>query len=208
MGARILVIDDDKAIRDGCDQVLHRGGHDVDQAATGEEALALLDHYDFDLDLVDLKMPGSNGLDLLRKLRERDILVAVVVITAYGTMQNAVQTMRLGANDFLSKPFEPDEFRLVVQRTLKTRRLSHENLFLKEELRRQEGEVRIVGQSPAVLRLLGQVERVAPTDSTALITGESGTGKGLLARRIHELRPRRDHPFVPVDCFYARSIPF
>ncbi len=197
---RILVIDDDDAIRDGCKQVLSRSGYEVHEAASAKEALALLDHYDFDLVLLDLKMPDVNGLDLLRKIRQRDILVPVVMITAYGTMQNAVQAMRLGANDFLSKPFEPEELRIVVNRTLRDRRLTLENLFLKEELRRKEGEVKIVGKTDVMKRLLERVARVAPTDSTVLITGESGTGKGLIARQIHALSPRRDHPFVSVDC--------
>ncbi len=200
MRERILIVDDDSSIRDGCDQVLSRRGYDVSQASSGEEALALFDHYGFDLVMLDLKMPDVNGLDLLKIIREKDSLVPVVMITAYGTIENAVEAMRLGANDFLSKPFEPDELLMVVQRTLKARQLALENIYLKEELRRKEGEVEIIGRSSAINRVLEQASRVAPTDSTVLITGESGTGKGLLARRIHELSGRRDHSFVSVDC--------
>ncbi len=200
MKARILIVDDDPAINDGCSQVLTRGGYEISQATSGIDAWTLLDRYDFDLILLDLKLPDINGLDLLRRIRSRDSMVPVVMITAYGTVQNAVEAMRMGADDFLPKPFEPDELRFVVQRTLKTKQLALENIYLKEELKKQEGDVKIIGRSAALTELLDQVERVAPTDSTVLITGESGTGKGLIARRIHELSRRRDNPFVSVDC--------
>ncbi len=200
MKEQILIIDDDMAIRDGSSQVLNRRGFDVSEASTGAEAISLLDQYEYDLILLDLKMPDVNGLDLLRDIREKDPMVPVVIITAYGTIQNAVEAMRLGANDFLPKPFEPDELHITVQRNLKTRQLAIENLFLKEELKRKEGDVTIIGSSRAIKTLFEQVTRVAPTDSTVLITGESGTGKGLIARLIHELSPRRERPFVSVDC--------
>ncbi len=200
MKARILIVDDDPAINDGCGQVLTRQGYEVSQAESGSRAWSLVDQYDFDLILLDLKLPDINGLDLLRRIRSRDTMVPVVMITAYGTVQNAVEAMRMGADDFLPKPFEPDELRFVVQRTLKTRQLALENMYLREELKRQEGDVKIIGRSKALTELLDQVERVASTDSTVLITGESGTGKGLIARRIHELSRRRDNPFVSVDC--------
>jgi two-component system response regulator HydG len=200
MKKRILIVDDDASIRDGCAQVLGRQGYDVIEGGTGIKALSLLDRYSFDLILLDLKMPDVNGLDLLRTIRERDSIVPIVMITAYGTIQNAVEAMRLGANDFLPKPFEPEELRIVVQRSLKARQLTLENLFLKEELRRKEGEVEIVGHSKPLRLLLEQVDRVAPADSTVLITGESGTGKGLIARRMHELSARNERPFVSVDC--------
>ncbi|MGQ9813376.1 MAG: sigma-54-dependent transcriptional regulator [Dissulfurimicrobium sp.] len=200
MKESILIIDDDIAIRDGCAQVLKRRGFEVSEAATGRDAATLLDQYEYDLILLDLKMPDINGLDLLRNIREKDQIVPVIIITAYGTIQNAVEAMRLGANDFLPKPFEPDELHITVQRNLKARQLAMENLFLKEELRRKDGDVRIIGKSKVMKTLFEQIVRVAPTDSTVIITGESGTGKGLIARRIHELSPRREYPFVSVDC--------
>ncbi len=200
MSARVLIVDDDPAIRDGCAQVLTRRGYECVEAATGAEALRLLDDSDFDLVLVDLKMPDINGLDLISSIRQRDTLLPIVMITAYGTIQNAVEAMRLGANDFLPKPFDPEELLMVVQRTMKTRMLALENLYLKEELKKKEGEVRIVGNSKPLMDLLAQARRVAQTDSTVLITGESGTGKGLLARYIHEQSPRKDAPFISVDC--------
>ena len=197
---RILVVDDDPDIRGGCAQVLERRGYQCVEAGTGQDTLKLLDKSDFDLILIDLKMPDVNGLDLVARIRQRDNLTPIVMITAYGTIQNAVEAMRLGADDFLPKPFDPEELLIVVQRTLKTKMLSLENLYLREELRKKEGEVRIVGISKPLLNLLGQARRVAQADSTVLITGESGTGKGLLARFIHEQSPRKDAPFISVDC--------
>ncbi len=200
MKERILIVDDDSAIRDGCSQVLSRLGNDVTESSNGADALKYMDKYEFDLILLDLRLPDTHGLDLIKKIRDRDAHVPIVVITGYGTIQNAVEAMRLGANDFLPKPFEPDELRLIVRRNLAAHRLALENIYLKEELRRKEGEKRIVGSSPVMETLFQQVGRVAPTDSTILITGESGTGKGLLAKYIHEHSSRRDHPFVSVDC--------
>ncbi len=200
MKESILIIDDDSAIRDGCFQVLSKSGYEVMKSATGKEGLEKIEKYDFDLILVDLKLPDINGLDLIREIRQKDISVPIVVITGYGTIQNAVEAMRLGANDFLPKPFEPAELRLVVKRNLATHRLALENLYLKEELRKKEGDHKIIGKSPQMKALFQQVQRVAATDSTILITGESGTGKGLLARYIHEHSNRKDFPFVSVDC--------
>jgi len=200
MKDRILIIDDDVAIRDGCCQVLSRSGSEVTESSTGAQGLEKMDKYEFDLVLLDLKLPDYHGLDLIRKIRDRDPGVPIVVITGYGTIQNAVEAMRLGANDFLPKPFEPDELRLIVGRNIAAHRLALENLYLREELRRKEGEKRIVGSSPVMEALFEQVERVAPTDSTILLTGESGTGKGLFAKFIHDHSSRRDYPFVSVDC--------
>jgi len=200
MKENILIIDDDSAIRDGCSQVLKKSGYDVVESPTGKDGLEKIDRYEFDLVLVDLKLPDINGLDLIRATRERDQSVPIVVITGYGTIQNAVEAMRLGASDFLPKPFEPDELRLVVQRNLKAHRLAIENLYLREELKKKEGEKKIVWKSPQMEALFRQIRTIASTDSTVLITGESGTGKGLIARYIHEHSSRREFPFVSVDC--------
>ena len=197
---RILIIDDDAAIRDACFQVLTRSGYEAELASTPEEALELISKFEFDVILLDLKMPGMNGLDLLKHIKEDDPHAEVVIITAYGTVQNAVEAMKGGASDFLQKPFNPEELRLAVKKALERRRLTMENLYLRRALAEREGQVVIVGKSPAIKRVLEMAEMVAPTDSTVLITGESGTGKGLLARKIHELSPRRQGPFVKVDC--------
>ncbi|NPA48926.1 MAG: sigma-54-dependent Fis family transcriptional regulator [Thermodesulfobacteria bacterium] len=197
---KILIIDDDPAIRDACFQVLTRRGYEVDLAARPEEALDLLGQFEFDVILLDLKMPGMNGLDLLRNIKEMDPHAEVVIITAYGTVSNAVQAMKNGASDFLQKPFGPEELKLAVEKALERRRLTLENIYLRRALAEKEGQVVIIGQSPAIRQVLEMAKMVAPTDSTVLITGESGTGKGLLARKIHELSPRAKGPFVAVDC--------
>lgn len=197
---RILIVDDDPAIRDACFQVLTRSGYEADLAATPKEALDLVSHFEFDAILLDLKIPGMNGLELLRQIKESYPQVEVVIITAYGTVQNAVEAMKLGAGDFLQKPFGPEELRLAVRKALERRRLTMENLYLRRALAEKEGSVTIVGKSKAIQHVLELAQMVAPTDSTVLITGESGTGKGLLARKIHEMSPRQNGPFVTVDC--------
>ncbi len=200
MKERILISDDDLAIRDGCAQVLKRQGYEIWEASTGEEAMNLLERFDFDLILLDIKMPDISGIDILKAIRERDSDVPVIMITAYGTIQSAVETMRLGASDFLPKPFDPEELRLAVARNLKAKKLAIENIYLKEELRRKEGVVNIIGKSRSMQIVLERARKVAATDSTVLVTGESGTGKGLLANYLHQVSPRKEHPFVQVDC--------
>ncbi len=197
---KILIVDDDPAIRDACFQVLTRRGYEVDLAARPEEALDLLGQFEFDVILLDLKMPGMNGLELLKNIKEIDPHAEVVIITAYGTVSNAVQAMKDGASDFLQKPFGPEELKLAVEKAVERRRLTLENIYLRRALAEKEGRVVIIGQSPAIQKVLEMAKMVAPTDSTVLITGESGTGKGLLARKIHELSPRAKGPFVAVDC--------
>ncbi len=197
---RLLIVDDDPAIRDACFQVLTRAGYEIDLAATPKEALELIGRFEYDAVLLDLKMPGMHGLELLKQIKDANPQVEVVIVTAYGTVQNAVEAMKLGAGDFLQKPFGPEELRLTVRKALERRRLTLENLYLRRALEEKEGRVTIVGQSPAIRQVLELAQMVAPTDSTVLITGESGTGKGLLARKIHEMSPRQKGPFVTVDC--------
>ncbi len=197
---RVLIIDDDPGIRDAGFQVLSREGYEVELAGTAEEARRLISDYEFDVILLDLKLPGTEGLDLLKEIREEDPQSQVVVITAYGTVQVAVSAMKLGAADFLQKPFSPQELRLAVAKALEKKRLTLENLYLKRTLEEREGRVEFIGKSAAIKRVLEQARLAAETDSTVLLTGESGTGKGLLARKIHEMSPRREGPFVAVDC--------
>ena len=197
--AQILVIDDDKAMRDACYQILSRQGYLVELAASARHGITLLERISFDVILLDLVMPDMDGLETLKKIRTLDPEVEIIIITGYGTIQSAVESIKAGAFHFLSKPFVPDDLRNLVNRALEKRRLDLENLYLRQELKSKERGV-LVYQSEAMERIMDMVNRVAPTDSTVLITGESGTGKGLVAQKIHLLSQRTRRPFITVDC--------
>ena len=198
--AQILVIDDDKALRDACYQILSRQGYQVELAAGARQGLTLLERLSFDAILLDLVMPDLDGLEALKKLRALDPDVEVIIITGYGTIQSAVECIKAGAFHFLSKPFVPDDLRNLVSRALEKRRLDLENLYLRQELKAKDERRVLVYESESMARIMDMIARVAPTDSTVLITGESGTGKGLVAQKIHQLSPRARRPFITVDC--------
>jgi two-component system response regulator HydG len=198
--AHILVIDDDKAIRDACYQILTRQGYQVELAAGARQGLSLLGRTSFDAILLDLVMPDLDGLEALKRIKALDPDVEVIIITGYGTIQSAVESMKAGAFHFLSKPFAPDDLRNLVNRALEKRRLDMENIYLRQELKSQEDKSLLIYESESMAHIMDMIARVAPTDSTVLITGESGTGKGLVARKIHQLSPRSRRPFITVDC--------
>ena len=198
--AHILVIDDDKAMRDACFQILSRQGYRVELAASAKQGLSLLERLSFDTILLDLVMPDMDGLEALKKIRALDPDVEVIIITGYGTIQSAVESIKAGAFHFLSKPFVPDDLRNLVSRALGKRRLDLENLYLRQELKIKDERNTLVYESESMIRIMDMIARVAPTDSTVLITGESGTGKGLVARKIHQLSQRSRRPFITVDC--------
>ena len=154
----------------------------------------------FDAILLDLVMPDMDGLEALKKIRALDPDVEVIIITGYGTIQSAVESIKAGAFHFLSKPFVPDDLRNLVSRALGKRRLDLENLYLRQELKTKDERNVLVYESEPMVRIMDMIARVAPTDSTVLITGESGTGKGLVARKIHQLSQRSRRPFITVDC--------
>jgi DNA-binding NtrC family response regulator len=199
LSANILVIDDDKVMRDACQQILTRQGYRVEMAASARQGLALLEKASYDAILLDLVMPDLDGLETLKKIRAIDPESEVIIITGYGTIQSAVESIKAGAFHFLSKPFTPDDLRHLVGRALEKRRVNLENLYLRQELKKDERSV-LVYQSEPMERIMEMVTRVAPTDSTVLITGESGTGKGLVASKIHQLSQRARRPFITVDC--------
>ena len=198
--AHILVIDDDKAMRDACFQILSRQGYRVELAASAKQGLSLLERLSFDTILLDLVMPDMDGLEALKKIRALDPDVEVIIITGYGTIQSAVESIKAGAFHFLSKPFVPDDLRNLVSRALGKRRLDLENLYLRQELKIKDDRNTLVYESESMIRIMDMIARVAPTDSTVLITGESGTGKGLVARKLHQLSQRSRRPFITVDC--------
>ncbi|NVM21055.1 MAG: sigma-54-dependent Fis family transcriptional regulator [Desulfobacterales bacterium] len=198
--SNILVVDDDAFMRDACHQTLTKHGHSVTLAKSGSEGLELLEKWSFDLILLDLKMPDENGLGILSEIKGLDPEAIVVMISGYGSIQTAVRAIKLGAFDFIAKPFTPDELLGLANRVLRNRRLTIENLCLKQSLKKETSRGEIISQSPAMAKVKEMVAMVAHTDSTVLLQGESGTGKGLVARRIHELSHRRGYPFISVDC--------
>jgi two-component system nitrogen regulation response regulator GlnG len=199
--ARILVADDERSIRWVLSEALTADGHQVSEAATGSDALAILTRGATDVAFLDIRMPDMNGLDVVSKAREAGCQTTLVVMTAQTTMANAVEAMKRGAYDYLTKPFDLDVVRMLVQRVLETRQLSSEVNVLKGELRkRYEVGVDIIGRSAAMQNIYKLLGRVAKNDATVLIEGESGTGKELIAKAIHYHSPRWQGPFVALNC--------
>lgn len=198
MKGRILVVEDEEKLRRVIEIQLKGAGFEVLQAGTAEDAMRHCDRAD--LILTDLKLPGMDGLELLSRLRRQDSGVPVIVMTAFGTVENAVQAMKLGAADFLPKPFSLDHLMAVVNKGLEMRTLRNENRELKEELGRRYRFDNIVGRSAAMREIFATVSRVAPTRATVLLAGESGVGKDMIARAIHHHSPRADRPFVKINC--------
>jgi DNA-binding NtrC family response regulator len=197
---RILVVEDKESLRTVLRKTLEAEGFPVDDAADFPSALRLLKETRYLLVLSDLRLPRGSGHDVLKAALEADAQTPVVVMTAFGTVEDAVRAMKDGAFDFLSKPVDTAHLVLLVQRAVAQRRLLAENVLLKEEFARRFGLPRIVGESSAIVALVEQVRRVAPTSATVLLQGESGTGKELFARALHELSPRREGPFVAINC--------
>lgn len=196
----ILVVDDQRNMRTTTAIVLQQEGYHVLQAGDGDEALRILERSPVDLVLTDLRMEPLDGLELLRRIFEVAPITQVVVMTAYGTIESAVEAMRLGAADYLSKPFKEGELLIRVGKALEKRRLLHEVGILAGEFRERYGLENIVGHSAPIRELISRIVRAAPSDTNVLITGESGTGKELVARAIHTASRRAAHPFVPVNC--------
>ena len=193
---RILVVDDEEGMRELLDIVLAKRGYRVTAVGSGEDALAACERTDFDLVIQDIRMPGMGGVALLERLRHLRPDMPVVIITAYSTWDSAVETMRLGAQDYLRKPFLTDDVLKAVQRALDQQRMRARGL----EVPLDEKGGLIVGASRAMRTLLGFIKQVAPPDSTVLIRGESGTGKELIARIIHCRSTRAAEPFISVNC--------
>ena len=196
----LLVADDDQVARELLAEALGREGYRVRVAAGGEECVRLAEAEPFDLALVDLRMPDLDGLGVLARLAAIQPELPVVILTAFATIETAIEAVNAGAADYLSKPFRLEEIKVVVRRTLEARRLARENLQYRQELKSRYGFEALVGQSHPITEIYKLVARVAGLDTTVLIQGETGTGKELVARAIHEASPRADRPFVVVDC--------
>jgi two-component system response regulator AtoC len=197
---RVLVVDDERKMRRLLQIMLEGLGFESVATDTAEEALAVAEAEHFDLVMTDVKLPGASGIDLLRALREADAGLPVIVLTAYGTVQSAVEAMKLGAFDYMLKPFDVEALEQVVRNALQLRRFRTENRYLRERLEDVEGAGQIVAVSPAMRRVVEVARQVAATPTTVLVTGETGAGKEVVAQMIHALGPRRDRLFVPVNC--------
>jgi DNA-binding NtrC family response regulator len=196
----ILLVEDKESLRRVLRLTLEHAGYSVTECADAAEAAAEIARAPYRLVLTDLRMPNGTGLDVLRAARAADPDVPVVVMTAYGSIDEAVQAMKDGAHDFLQKPVDSNHLILLIRRALEQSRLRTENILLREEWSRRYGFPRIIGESDAIKRAVSETQRVATTEATVLLLGESGTGKELFARAVHHLSPRRDQPFVAINC--------
>ncbi len=198
--ARVLVVDDEERVRKLLTRLLQEEGHRVRAASSGREALEALEGEAYDLVLTDLTMPGMSGMDLLSEIREKWPEMSVILITAFGTVESAVEAMHKGAFHYITKPFKLDEVRIFTQRALQEGRTRRELAALRREVHQKFEYANIIGKSKAMRDVFSLIERVAPSNSTVLIQGKSGTGKELVAKAIHYNSPRRRSPFVPINC--------
>ena len=197
---RVLVVDDERSIRELLDITLRQEGYDVTLADGGEAAIRALDATAFDLVVTDLRMRGIDGLAVLRAVKERAPRTAVLMVTAFASTDTAVEAMKLGAYDYVTKPFKLDELRLTIAGALESKRLHEENQALRRQLQRERGFANFVGRSRTMLDVFETIRKIADSPSNVVITGETGTGKELVAQALHQESPRRARPFVSVNC--------
>src|SRR4030066_317127 len=185
---------------ESCRRILEEEGYEVEAALSGKEAFEKMKANPFDIVITDLKMPGIDGMEVLRTFRKEYPDSIIIMITGFSTVETAVEAMKLGAFDYIPKPFTPDEVAIVVKKAIEKKNLMLENIYLRQELQEKYGFHNIVGKSKKMQEIYRIIAKVATTDTTVLIYGQSGTGKELIARAIHFNSPRREKPFVPVDC--------
>ena len=196
----ILVVDDEPGMREFLEIMLSKEGYNVKVASNGGEAIEMLDKEEYDLAIVDIQMPGLNGIDVLKSSRENHPDTTVIMITAFASHESAIDAMKLGAYDYITKPFKIDEIKLVISKSLDKKNLEEENTRLKKELETKYGFENIIGSSNAIKQIFALISRVSELKVNVLITGESGTGKELVARAIHYSGNRSEGPFIPVNC--------
>ncbi|HEX6879008.1 MAG TPA: response regulator, partial [Terriglobales bacterium] len=196
----LLIVDDERAIRDGCREVAQSLGFTTYIADNAEHAFRILDTASVDILLLDLRLPGAGGLEILREVKRRRPETVVIVITGFATVQSAVQAMKHGAFDYVTKPFNLEEVRMLLERVLGHLQITSENRLLREQIRSKQGFGSIVGRSPEMEKLYRIITKAAHSTHPVLVLGESGTGKELVARAIHFSGPLHDKPFIAVDC--------
>jgi DNA-binding NtrC family response regulator len=198
--ARILVVDDDNLMREFLDETLHRSKYSVDLASTGDEAFKKIKSREYDVVLTDIRMPKMSGMELLKAVKDNSPQAKVMLMTAYGTIENAVEAMKLGAFDYITKPFSADDIEIKIKRAIEYNRLEQENKRLLQEVTTKYKFDNIIGKSPQIRKVFEIIDSIADSKSSVLITGESGTGKELIAKAIHYNSPRKNQPFVAVNC--------
>lgn len=196
---KVLIVDDEETFREVLERELTLCGFETTSTSDSTDAIERISESNFDVVLLDIKMPGIDGIECLKRIKELRPMTEVIMLTGYGSIENAIASMKLGAYDFLTKPCKLDELEAVIRKAGEKRNLIQENIAIKRRLMKQ-GEGKIIGESHAIKKILGLVERISSSSSTVLIYGESGTGKELIAKKIHELSDRREKPFVVVDC--------
>lgn len=199
MKPKLLIVDDEKNMRWAISRALEKEGYEIYEASNGQEGIAIFERNRPDVMLLDLKMPVMDGMETLKKIRETNTTTPILMLTAHGTMETAIEAMKLGAMDYLSKPFDVEELKVQIRKALHVSELEEQVTYLKETTAFETGNV-VIGDSQPMKELMTMVERVAATPATILIQGESGTGKEIVAHLIHHNSPRRDKPFVKVNC--------
>lgn len=197
---KILIVDDERSLLDLLSRVFLKEGYLVETTTSATRAIEIIEKEDLDLLIADIRLPEMSGMDILRRCREIRPDVPVIMITAYGNMKQAIDALKMGALDYIIKPFDIEELKITVAKGIEKRRLEQENLLLKREIRERYSFENMIGKSRAMQEIFALIEKIAGTDSTVLITGESGTGKEMAARAIHVLSRRSDRPFVSINC--------
>jgi len=196
----ILIVEDKESMAQMLRETLELEGYEIIIARDGAEGIRIIRENKADVVLTDLKLPRKDGIEVLKVSKDENPLIPVIVMTAFGSVETAVNAMKLGAYDFITKPVDTDYLLLLIKRSLKNRRLVTENLLLKDALSYQARIPDIIGKSPSMIKVAEDIQKVSATKTTVLLSGESGTGKELFARAIHDLSPRKEHPFVPMNC--------